>query len=135
MGRKRTPGFYLRGKIWHIDKVVYGCRLCESTGTHDLEEAEKYLARRIEEVRQATVYGVRPKRLFVAAATKFLLENQHKASIADDASRLKSLLPFIGHLTLESVHIGALQLYITARRAESKKIAPSTMVCNWCGIF
>ena len=60
MGRKKTPGLVKRGGIWHIDKQVRGSRLCESTGTSDLNEAEAYLARRIEEVRQARVYGVRP---------------------------------------------------------------------------
>ncbi len=72
MGRKRTPGLVKRGGIWHIDKQVRGSRLCESTGTSDLNEAEAYLARRIEEVRQARVYGVRPKRTFREAATKYL---------------------------------------------------------------
>ena len=88
MGRKRTPGLYKRQGVWHIDKQVNGRRLCESTGAFDLEEAERYLARRIECIRQASVYGVRPKRLFKEAATKFLLENQHKASIDSDAGRL-----------------------------------------------
>ena len=61
MGRKRTPGLQKIGDIWHIDKNVNGRRLCESTGTSNLEEAEKYLARRLETIRQAEVYGVRPK--------------------------------------------------------------------------
>ena len=43
---------------WHIDKRIkrFG-RLCESTGTSDEEEAARYLARRIDEIRQATIYG------------------------------------------------------------------------------
>ena len=77
MGRKRTPGIYKKGSNWQIDKKIHGLRLCESTGTGDLEEAEKYLARRVEEIRLASVYGVRPKRSFTEAATKFLMENQH----------------------------------------------------------
>jgi integrase len=81
-----------------------------------LEEAEKYLARRIEEVRQATVYGVRPKRVFKEAATKFLLENHHKRSIRSDAGRLKVLVDYIGDLPLDSIHMGTLQGFIQARR-------------------
>jgi len=69
MGRKRTPGLYKQGDIWHIDKQIRGIRLCESTGESNLREAEAYLARRIEEVRQARVYGVRPQRTFRQAAT------------------------------------------------------------------
>ncbi len=45
MGRKRTPGLALRGGIWHIDKSILGRRVCQSTGTAQLEEAERYLAR------------------------------------------------------------------------------------------
>ena len=60
MGRKRTAGLYRRGAVWHIDKIVRGMRLCESTGTRDLAQAEAMLARRTEEVRQASIYGIRP---------------------------------------------------------------------------
>ena len=118
MGRKRTPGLYKKGANWQIDKTVFGFRFCESTGTSELEEAEKYLARRLEEIRLATVYGVRPKRSFKEAATKFLMENQHKRSIADDAHRLRELVKYIGDLTLESIHIGSLQLFIDGRRKD-----------------
>lgn len=118
MGRKRTPGLQKRGEFWVIDKKVFGRRLCESTGTSDLEEAEKYLARRLEEIRQATVYGVRPKRSFMEAATKFLMENQHKRSLPDDAGRLRELVKYIGDMSLESIHVGALQPFIEGRRKD-----------------
>lgn len=118
MGRKRIPGIYKKGSHWQIDKKIFGYRLCESTGTGDLEEAEKYLARRIDEIRQATVYGVRPKRNFMEAATKFLMENQHKRSIDDDAGRLREVVKYIGDLSLESIHIGSLQPFIEGRRKD-----------------
>lgn len=115
------PGLVKRNETWHINKIVDGVRICESTGANRLEEAEKYLVRRLETIRQATVYGVRPKRIFRQAATKFLLEHQHKRSIGSDADRLKMLDGYIGHLTLESIHMGALQPYIAARRQEGVK--------------
>ena len=121
MARKRTPGLQKIGGIWHIDKRVNGHRLCESSGTSNLEEAEKYLARRLETMRQAQVYGVRPKRLFRDAAMKFLLENQHKKSIRSDAGRLKVLDAYIGDLPLEAIHMGTLQFFIEARRKEGVK--------------
>ena len=31
--------------LWHIDKRICGRRICQSTGTAQLEEAEHYLAR------------------------------------------------------------------------------------------
>ena len=118
MGRKRTPGLQKRGEFWIIDKKIFGRRLCESTGTSELEEAEKYLARRLEEIRLATVYGVRPRRSFKEAATKFLMENQHKRSIADDAHRLRELVKYIGDLALESIHMGSVQDFIDGRRKD-----------------
>lgn len=121
MGRKRTPGLYKRNGIWQVDKKLFGRRICESTGSSELEEAEKYLAKKTEEVRHATIYGVRPQRTFKEAATKFLLENQHKRSISSDAGRLKVLVEYIGNLTLESIHMGSLQRFIEARRKHKVK--------------
>jgi integrase len=121
MGRKRMPGLIKRGDTWHINKRVDKVRICESTGTDRLEEAEKYLTRRLETIRQAKVYGIRPKRTFREAATKFLLENQHKKSIESDAGRLKILDPYIGDMFLESIHMGSLQKFINARRQEGLK--------------
>ncbi len=121
MGRTISSGLVKRGQYWHIRKQILGKRLRESTGAESLYEAEVYLARRIEEIRQAIVYGVRPKRTFKEAATKYLLENQHKASIADDADHLKLLCAFIGNLTLEQVHNGTLLPFVNARQAIGRK--------------
>ena len=85
-----------------------------------MREAERYLARRLEETRQAEVYGVRPDRTFRQAATKHLNES-FKSSIKDDASWLKKLDSFIGDLPLESVHMGTLAPFIEARRNEGVK--------------
>jgi hypothetical protein len=107
MGRKRTPGLVKRGGIWHIDKRFGGQRICQSTSSAELEEAETTLARIIEKARQARVYGVRPQRTFEQAAANFITENAHERSINDDVSRLSQLLPFIGQLALDRVHRGA----------------------------
>ncbi|MDR3491010.1 MAG: site-specific integrase [Gammaproteobacteria bacterium] len=121
MGRKHIPGLQKIGAIWQIDKRVNGRRICESTGTGNFEEAERYLIRRLEAIRQAEVYGIRPKRIFRDAAIKYLLENQHKKSIHLDAAGLKIMEPYIGDLFLESVHMGTLQPYIVTRRKEGVK--------------
>lgn len=127
MARKRTPGLVKRpvrkggqivGYVYHIDKIIRGRRICESCETSDPEEAERYLARRMEEIRQAEIYGVRPKRTFDTAAAKFILENQHKRSIRDDVHRLKGIMPYIGTLTLEQIHMGTLGGYIAARQQQ-----------------
>ena len=122
MGRKRSPGLRKRGPIWHLDKQVRGFgRIHESTGTGDLEEAERYLAHRLAEIRQAVVYGIRPQRRFREAATKYLLEHTEKRSIADDALHLRQLDPYIGDLTLERVRDGTLGRFVEARLAKGVK--------------
>lgn len=118
MGRKRTPGLFMREGVWHIDKHIGGRRVCQSTGTARLEEAERFLARISEESRNARVYGVRPTRSFEQAAAKYVLENEHKRSLRDDVSRLKSLVPAIGSAPLEKLHIGTLQPWIAKRRKD-----------------
>jgi integrase len=116
MGRKKVPGLVMRAGIWHVDKRILGRRICQSTGTDQLEEAERRLARVMEECRQAQVYGVRPARSFEQAAAKFILDSQHKRSLEDDVSRLKGLLPWIGSVSLDRLHMGTLQPWIEHRQ-------------------
>jgi len=121
MGQKRTPGLRNRNGIWHIEKQILGQTICESTGTGSLKEAELILARRIEAVRQAKIFGIRPRRSFREAATRYLEENMHLASIGDNARHIRQLDPFIGHLPLERVHLGTLNPFIAARRQQGVK--------------
>ena len=67
------------------------------------------------------MYGIRPERLFRDAATKYLRENMHKRSIADDASRIKSLIHFIGDMPLRNIHDGTLRPYILACKKKGLK--------------
>jgi len=118
MGRKKSPGLIKISEIWHIDKQVQGRRIRQSTGSDSLEEAERYLAKLIEEQRQAVLYGVRPSRTFDQAAAKFLLENQHKRSLYADIGRLKMLLPWIGDIPIDRIHMGVLQGWVAHRKKE-----------------
>ena len=81
----------------------------------------EYFAKRIDQIRSANVYGLRTDRTFRAAATKFLEENQHKRSLADDALLLRQVDPFIGELKLRQVHMGSLQAFIAKRRTAGVK--------------
>ncbi len=121
MGNQRTSGLTKRGGVWHIDKQFRGARICESTGTSDLTQAEEYLAKRVIELREARIYGIRELRSFRVAATKYLQDYQHKKRIKDDAMHLKQLDPFIGGLELKQVHMGSLQEFIAKRRRDGVK--------------
>lgn len=112
---RRSPGLLLRSGVWHIDKVIYGKRICESTGTKDLVEAEALLARRVTQARRVHLFGEQIEHTFREAATKFLDENKHKRSLDRDERALAFLDPFIGALPLQRVHHDTLAPYIRSR--------------------
>lgn len=118
MGRKNVPGLIKRGGIWHIDKRILGRRVCQSSGTHCLQEAEQYLAGLMEQERLSRLYGVRPSRSFDQAAAKFVMEHDHKRSLRDDISRINGLMPWIGHVPIDRLHMGTLQPWIDHRRSQ-----------------
>ncbi|MFC1834528.1 hypothetical protein ACFL2Q_07320 [Thermodesulfobacteriota bacterium] len=120
MGQKVPPGLIIRGEIWYIRKAIAGRKIQESTGTSDLKESERFLAYRIEQIRNAEIYGIRPKRTFREAAIRYL-DEENKASMRCEAMQLKILDPFIGDLSLESVHMGSLQGFIKHRKAQGVK--------------
>ena len=121
MGNRKPSGLIKRNGVWHIDKLFRGTRIRESTSTSDLAKAQEQLAKRIDQIRTVSVYGLRPDRTFRAAATRFLEENQHKRSRADDAMLLRQLDPYIGDLKLRQVHMGSLQAFIAKRRTDGVK--------------
>ncbi len=119
MGRRKSPGLYKRGQIWWIDKSIKGYgRLAESCGTRDLGEAERYLTHRLEEVRRAMVYGIRPTRTFKQAAIKYLEDNQHKKGLERYIWAFHRAMPHIGDLRLDRIHNDSLAKYRRARRAD-----------------
>jgi integrase len=116
MGQRRTPGLAKRGEVWHVDKWIKGYgRLCESCGTGNLDEAIRFLNRRLEKLREQLVYGQRQDRTFREAATKYLNEHLHKRSLERDARALQSLDPSIGNLPLPRVHQDSLRGHVQAR--------------------
>lgn len=127
MGRnhRRSPGLFLRGGAWHIDKIIDGKRICESIGTCDLKEAEAVVARIVQEAREIRLLGAQRVRSFREAATKFLEENTHKRSLERDARALKALDPFIRELRLRRVHHETVQPYVRARLQAG--ISPGTI--------
>ena len=124
MAQRRTPGLRKRGRIWHIDKQIRGYgKIYESTGTSDLEEAERYLNHRLQEIRLVQRYGERPNVTFSEAAAKFLEENQHLRSLNRTRLAFDKVMPYIGELTLEQVHMDSLACYVRAKRSAGSKVA------------
>jgi hypothetical protein len=74
-----------------------------------------WTVRRLEQIRQAVVYGIRPTRTFAQAAKKYLEENQHKRSLDCDVYALNAVLPSIGDQPLERIHNDSLARYKVKR--------------------
>lgn len=120
MGHTRMPGLRQQGGIWHIRKRVRGYgELCESTQAREYEEAERYLIRRLDQIRQQLVYGERPPRFFADAAAKFIEEDDSKRA-ADSALWLNQSMPFIGHLHLHNIHDETLKPFVAWCRSPKR---------------
>lgn len=119
---KTAPkGLTLVNGVWKINKVINGVRIYRSCETSNQEEAERYLARVIEEQRQAKLFGVRPDRTFAQAARLYVEEFKDKKSIKADINDLKRLMPYIGELYIKDVHSGTLKPYKEARKKDGVK--------------
>jgi hypothetical protein len=123
--KRRSPGLFYRAGVWHIDKVIFGRRICESTKSGELAEAEALLAHRITQARRSHLYGEQRERTFREAARKFLAENRHKRSSERDVRVLAVLDPFIGSLPIQCVHQDTLKPYVQSRYA--KRSSPGTI--------
>jgi integrase len=119
--RRRSRRLLLRKGVWHIDKVIYGKRICESTGTGDLVEAEALLAHRASEARRLHHYG----RTFREAGVRFVAESGHLRGLDRDERALRDLYPFIGALPLQQIHQETLAPFVRTRL--DKGLSPDTV--------
>ncbi|MEJ1961812.1 MAG: hypothetical protein WDO56_09785 [Gammaproteobacteria bacterium] len=121
---KQHPGLIKRtgvdGRhIWHIDKHVRGYgRLCESTETDDEDLAGQILAKRLVDIRNAKLFGIRPPRTFKQAADKYLKTFPEEAKENRAITALKDLSEFIDHKFIHTINDDTFAPYITARRKE-----------------
>lgn len=113
---KRTPGLRKKGEIWHIEKVIAGQLIRQSTGETELEQAERYLAQLIENRRKEKVYGERLDRTFNQASARYIDEYSHKRSLDRDIATLKAIMPYIGEVALLKIHSGTLDDFIKDRK-------------------
>ena len=118
--KRQVSGLILRGNTWHLSRTIEGKRVRESTGTGDLEEAERFLAHRILEARDSRIHGVRPRRTWAQASQKYLSSTQ-KASLRGDHDQLSMVGNYLDSLWLDQVHQGALERFIEDRKRSGRK--------------
>jgi integrase len=123
--QKRTPGLIKRGEIWHINKRIRGQLLCESTGTADLKEAEKFLAFRLEQVRRVAIYGDPQPRTWRSLASRHY-DDAPEARKKDLEKHFTFLDPWIGDEDISNVHMGTLADFIKYRQGKpiSRPVPP-----------
>ena len=116
--------------VWYIDKRVkrYG-RLCESTGTDNREEAERYLLHRLHELREVLIYGERPTRTFQDAIQKYESTFAKKKSIRRDSAALQEMVPLSD--TSLSVKSVTHRSTATDERRDTYRSEHATKKCLW----
>jgi len=115
-GRRKPLGLRLRKGVWHIDKVLFGKRICESTYTGDLVEAEALLAHRSCDVRRLHQYG----RTFREAGVRFVAESGHLRGLDREVE--------YGALEEAGERATGLKLRSAARRSSTRVPAPRSLV-------
>jgi integrase len=99
-----------------VRKVVRGVRIQRRFEASTRDEAEAAYYRILAELDTP----VTEQRTFMAAATHYL-QTERKKSISRDAECLEQIMPFIGRLTLDRIHQGTIEPYITKRKADGVK--------------
>ena len=103
MGKKSTGIYQRQNGSWVVDKFVEGVRLYQSFESY--EDAEAWLTRELEVLRQTRVHGGTPQITFDQAAGRYIEENVHLPSVESSGYHLKAVMPYVGDLLLEQVGI------------------------------
>jgi integrase len=119
MGRPESGIYRDKQGNWCVDKVYTGTLLRRRFG-QDLEEAQNWLIRELDQRRQAKLFGVRRKWTFDEASAKYVLDHQDKVSLETDIYMLEALMPFIGKLALDRIHDGTLAPFVAHRIAKGR---------------
>jgi hypothetical protein len=119
MGRTNAGIYPGENRTWQVDKWAHGTRL-RQRGFTDFAEAERWLIKRQNDLRETKLHGDRPERLFSEAAAHYLQLNQEKISIVTETYLLKSVMPSIANLALNQLHDGTLAPYVQKRLGEGR---------------
>ena len=101
-----SKGLYKRkdSPNWYVNKVYRGIRLTGSTGTRLAQEAEDWVEKQCQEIKNAQIFGVRPPHTFREAATRYLNERLGYKSAETLAYHIEILDPWIGDLDMNDIY-------------------------------
>lgn len=100
---------------WWCNFTINGERIRESTGTADRELAEKYEARRKQEIWSQQKLGAKPRRQWTDAVVRWCREKADKRSFEDDLCHLRWLDPYLRNLSLDEIDEDVLDELIDAK--------------------
>ena len=118
MGRTRTAGIISDADgSFIVNKEVLGHRIYARLGKVTQEQAERWLADRVQRITLAKERGTRPRVTFREAAARYLSENRDRLASAEDAAWHVLLLdPFIGARSLDEIYNETLQPFKDSRQ-------------------
>ncbi len=115
----REKGLYKRkdSPYWWIDVVLpNGQRVCQSTRTKDLEQANELLVSFKAEAYRNSQLGIIKNVPWPHAVLRYLSENLDKKSIDTDRDHLRQLDPFLRDHLLRDINMSILWEFIEHRR-------------------
>lgn len=120
----KTKGIQRQEDGYKVDKIFRGQRI-QQRGFENFEDAEAYLAQKVNRIREEQTLGKHVGHTFDEAAAEYLQRYSAKTSIKSDVYHLAPVMPFIGHLKLDQIHNGTLKEFISARKAQVSKVKVS----------
>ena len=117
----------LRNNTWHVDIMIDGQRIRQSTGANDKKLAEKIHAKTYSSIIEGKYYPKPPgeNRLFCEMMDKFVKEHRHYRGkiISQNTKRsyahsLKHLLPVFAEIPLKKITSERIERYMNERETE-----------------
>jgi integrase len=108
-----------RGGFWWIDvRAPNGERVRRTTGTANKALAQEFHDRTKSELWRIAKLGERPQRTWNDAVVRWLKEQSHKATAAEDVAKLRWLDQFLGGKDLEAISRVMIDRIAEAKRAQ-----------------
>lgn len=121
MARTSTPGIQKLEDGYKVDKIYRGERI-QQRGFESLADATDWLNKKLGRIVESRIPGGRIARTFDEAAAHYLKKCEGKKSLVTDVYHITPVMPFIGHLTLDQIHNGALDSFKNSRKATMRRM-------------
>lgn len=113
-----------RGGVWSVDvSMPNGERVRRTTGTANKTAAQEFHDRMKADLWRVAQLGDEPQHTWNDAVVRWLKEQSHKATAAEDVSKLRWLDRFLGGKQLRAIGRTLIDQILDAKRAEGRSNA------------